>query len=211
MQTRPIPAPTGRTLAALVGLAGLAALAGLAGCGTVATASPGTPTATVTVTTTAAPTTTTPASTPPAATTPMTPSTPTLGPDGYGAVRLGMTAAQARSAGARVSDNGRGAACDGLRLPGTTASTGAVDGWVSRRVGVAMIGAPDAGTKTPEGIHAGSTRAEVETAYPDAKDSPDYWSVPVAGHPGASYWWNYDKHGRVDMLALVLDSQDCAN
>lgn len=42
---------------------------------------------------------------------------------------------------------------------------------------------------TPRGIHVGSTRAEVEAAYPEIQDSP-YW-----GEPGDYLWYNSGTEG----------------
>jgi len=186
-----------RRAAALAGIAGVIPL--LAACGTAADATAldaaTTPGA---VATTTGPTTATPRA------------ADRFGPDGYDGVELGTSAAQVRAAGSTVTDDGADAVCDGLRLRRDHLRAGEVSGFVSRRFGVALITAPNAAATTPEGIHDGSTRAEVRAAYPDAKRYPDFWSVAVPGRPGASYWWWY-ADGRLINLSLVLDVQDCAN
>ncbi|MCL2544065.1 MAG: hypothetical protein FWE71_16590 [Nocardioidaceae bacterium] len=133
-----------------------------------------------------------------------------FGPAGYRGVRLRMTRAQATAAGAHVDHDGKGAACDGFLLPRSKAPENAVDGWLSRKQGVAFIEAPDRTATTPEGLHEGATHAQARAAYPHARSYPDFWSVAVPGHPRESYWWNF-QHGRVVTLAIVLDTQDCVN
>lgn len=133
-----------------------------------------------------------------------------FGPTGYDGLRLGMRAAEIRKAGGTVRRDPRSAPCEAARLPGSTSNKAAVDGWVSKSVGLAYITTTDPSARTPEGIHVGSTRAEAEAAYPHAVKAVDFWSAPVPGHPGTSYWWGY-QHGKVAALTLVVDKDHCVN
>ncbi|GAB2975746.1 hypothetical protein [Nocardioides montaniterrae] len=133
-----------------------------------------------------------------------------FGPQGYAGVDIGMDAAAARGAGAKVGHL-KGESCAGLVLPGAKRLRHRVDGWVSAKVGVALITTTDRKAATPEGMRVGMTQAQVHAIYPTAQDQPDFWRVAVPGHPGLSYWWGYAEHARVGALTIVSDRQDCVN
>jgi len=133
----------------------------------------------------------------------------TFGATGYDGVRLGMSPAQARRAGATVTRLD-GESCSGVLLPDAKRAPHQVDGWLSRRHGVVLITTTDRSAATPEGLRVGMTPAQVRAVYPTARHNPDFWSVAVPGHPGESYWWGYQR-GAVGALTIVLDSQDCVN
>lgn len=134
----------------------------------------------------------------------------TFGPVGYAGVRLGMTAAQARAAGATFGTAGAAPGCRGFRLAHSAAAANEYDGWLSAKHGVVLIVSDVASAATPEGMRVGSTPAQVRAAYPDAEHAPDFWRAAVPGHAGTSYWWDY-AGGEVGALTLVRDDQDCVN
>lgn len=129
----------------------------------------------------------------------------TFGPEGYDGVRLGMRGAEVRAAGVVVRARG---GCADLVLPGVAAGVGG--GLLSSTVGVALITTTERHVVTPEGIHVGSTLAQVQAAYPHLHRAPDFWAVGVPGHPGTSYWLGF-RHGRLGGLTLVLDRQNCVS
>jgi hypothetical protein len=136
---------------------------------------------------------------------------PTLGPYGYGAVKLGMSAAKAKATGKVVLKKAAGAgSCSGWDLKAHPTGKDSVGLYISKKVGVAVIFAPR-GVKTPGGIGLGSTMTQVKKAYPGLKTSPGgipYVSVP--GNPKAYYAFLHSK-GKVRELAFGLDTQDCVN
>lgn len=143
-----------------------------------------------------------------------------LGPDGFGKIRLGMTAAEARATGQFVLLKGQGiGGCQvGTEVGMTSAKSGAI--WISDVYGVVKI-ATYAGVRTPEGIGLGSTTDEVEDTYPDthvelARDMSngrvqmdDHYRSSVPGNPRAAYRFFVDKNDKVDSILLTLANQDC--
>ncbi|TMR06577.1 hypothetical protein ETD86_52620 [Nonomuraea turkmeniaca] len=136
---------------------------------------------------------------------------PTLGPYGYGAIKLGMGLKQARGTGKIVRKAGGGAApCSGWDLKQYPTGKDRVGLYISKKRGVAVIFAQK-GIKTPEGIGIGSTMRQVKRAYPRLKTSASgfpYTSVPR--NPKAYYAFLASK-GKVRQLILALDTQDCVN
>jgi hypothetical protein len=130
-----------------------------------------------------------------------------LGPDGYGGIKLGATAAEVKAAGLEVS--GDDTPCLGsadLKGPKGYASL-----LISKKYGVYVISARDPET-TPEGIKLGSTLAEVKEAYPTMTDgfghpATDDTSTRVAPAAGKATYQMYIKNGKVDSLELRLT--DC--
>jgi RNA polymerase sigma-70 factor (sigma-E family) len=165
------------------------------------------------------PTATTPAPTPTVTVT--APALTTLGPLGYGPLVLGMTKAQARATGLTIGidtgPNACGGEGDGYLL-GTPDPPDAVSngGWLvfgdggsdgTSATGLAAIWALP-GMVTPEGIQLGSTRAEVEAAYPDWEPLPGEaegrGGADVPGNPAAFY--HIEIQGGV-VIGLSLDAQ----
>jgi hypothetical protein len=142
------------------------------------------------------------------------PSVAVLGPDGFGALKLGMTASQAMGTGlvSGFSDDPQ-AECRGILLKDVTSRQPAsVDGYLSAKHGVVSIVAPS-GVRTPEGIGVGSTTTAVKRAYPaidlnaTMDGGPD---VPVPSNEAAFYLIPYDPAtSRVTHLSLALKGQDC--
>ncbi|GAA3153114.1 hypothetical protein GCM10010466_50130 [Planomonospora alba] len=133
----------------------------------------------------------------------------TLGPFGYGGVRLGMSTGKARATGKIVRKPGTGP-CTGWDLKAHPTGRDEVGLYISRKRGVAMIFAPP-GVKTPQGIRIGSTAGQMIKAYPKLKQAASgYATVSVPGNPRASYYFLLS-HGEIYEIALALKNQDCAN
>ncbi|WP_084958704.1 hypothetical protein [Thermoactinospora rubra] len=137
---------------------------------------------------------------------------PTLGPYGYGKVKLGMSAKRARATGKVVLKMPAGeGSCSGWDLKAHPTGKNSVGLYISKKHGVAVIGAPE-GVKTPEGIGIGSTMKQVKKAYPKLKTSPG--GIPYVAVPGngkAYYAFFPSRKGVLKQLILGLDKQDCVN
>ncbi|MFE9204039.1 hypothetical protein [Micromonospora sp. NPDC007230] len=137
-----------------------------------------------------------------------------LGPDGLGALKLGMSKKEAVATG-MISNFGN---LDQQAFPACPARAevtgdGAVVLW-STRLGVATIEAPT-GVKTAEGIGVGSSRASVRQAYPSWRGidgTPPHDEgrglVPVPGNPDARYRIVV-QNGKVQSITLQFARQDC--
>ncbi|GAA2158937.1 hypothetical protein GCM10009727_70210 [Actinomadura napierensis] len=134
----------------------------------------------------------------------------TLGPLGYGTLRLGMKAGQLRGSGLLVGKvRGRAGGCDGYDLRTHRTPKGSAGVYYSARLGIATIFAVG-GMRTPQGIGVGSTLAQVKQAYPRLATGVNGSSAPVSGNPHAVYSLLL-KGGRVTSLALDLAGQTCHN
>ncbi|HET8602845.1 MAG TPA: hypothetical protein VFM09_02885 [Marmoricola sp.] len=132
-----------------------------------------------------------------------------LGPDGYRGLRLGMDAAQVRATGDATVPRVPASGCAGIRLTDRPRRPHRVDGYLSARYGLVAVYARS-DMATPEGIHPGSTFAQVRKAYPDGKLSVDgYWIVPL-GH-GTAYEFGIGGHHAVGEMAVMRLRQDCFN
>ncbi len=133
-----------------------------------------------------------------------------LGPEGYGDVRLGMSADDAERTGlVTVQRAAPAAACETLvYVDHPPAGDAEVSGFVSRKHGVAALFAAP-GMETPEGIGLGDSLADVETAYPDLVDTVNAQLAPLPGEPARAYHFGVDRTGVVVELSLQLDVQDC--
>ncbi|MEV0970638.1 hypothetical protein [Microtetraspora glauca] len=135
--------------------------------------------------------------------------TGTLGPYGYGGVKLGMSAKQARAT-KKIVSKASWSPCTGWDLKAHPTGRDEVGLYISKRRGVAMIFAPK-GVMTPQGIGIGSTEAELKDAYPKLKQSASgYPVVTVPGNRKASYRFLLSR-GRIYEMALALNNQDCTN
>lgn len=150
-----------------------------------------------------------------------TPITGTLGPDGYGALALGMTTREAKATG-EVELNPRngvgndidpfgGADCRSFNLVNHPPAPDRESGAISPELGVALIDGD--GLETPEGIHAGSKLHEVRTTYPGTYQGRDSysWYAPVPGHPDSRYHFFTYSDGTVYQLSLVDERQNCVD
>ncbi len=132
-----------------------------------------------------------------------------LGPYGYGAVKLGMSAKQAQKTGKIVKKLG-GEGCTGWDLKAHRTPKDRVGLFISKKLGVAAIFAFK-GARTPEGIGLGSTMKQLKKAYPHIETPAG--GFPVAAVPGnrkAAYYFLLS-HGKVYEMALTLKNQDCFN
>lgn len=135
---------------------------------------------------------------------------PTLGPHGYGSVKLGMTTKQAVATGKVVKKLPGGGGCSGWDLKEFRTPKDAVGVYISPRVGLAAIFASK-GMKTPEGIRLGSTAKQVKAAYPKIKkDFHGYYVVTVPGNKKAYYTFGVTR-GKVTEYGIALKKQDCFN
>ncbi|KAA8885391.1 hypothetical protein F3087_27460 [Nocardia colli] len=104
-----------------------------------------------------------------------------LGPVGYDGIDLGMTVAQARNSGKIAGIEGSD---EGLGCRSFTTRAG-WSGYINEGKVVSII--PETVPRTPEGITAGSTAADVRAAYPDLKLGVNWSSATVPGHPANRY------------------------
>ncbi|GLV52680.1 hypothetical protein TBS_32440 [Thermobispora bispora] len=134
---------------------------------------------------------------------------PTLGPYGYGTLKLGMSLKQARATGLLVQKfPGRGGGCSGWDLKKFRTPKNKAGVWISPRVGVAAIYAGK-GMKTPRGIRLGSTFRQLKVAYPGIKkDMYGLYRVRVPGNSKAQYAFEV-KRGKVTEFGILLRNQDC--
>jgi hypothetical protein len=137
-----------------------------------------------------------------------------LGPDGLGALKLGMTRQQAQATGLVFpfeNDPNSNACLWRTRLRSAPSGRGVV--FHSERLGVATIaGYP--GVKTPQGIGVGSSLADVRRAYPDWHDitgDGDNSGRGPAKVPGSSRarYRIVTNNGAVIELNLQYADQDC--
>jgi hypothetical protein len=135
----------------------------------------------------------------------------TLGPSGYGKVRLGTSAKNAKATGKVVLKMPAGeGACSGWDLTAHRTGKNSVGLYISKKRGVAVIFAPK-GVETPEGIGIGSTMKQVKKAYPGLRTAVSAPYVSVPGNSKAYYAFFAGKKGVIEELALGLDTQDCVN
>ncbi|MBN6057743.1 hypothetical protein JYK22_37820, partial [Nonomuraea sp. RK-328] len=134
----------------------------------------------------------------------------TLGPSGYGRIKLGMSEAQARATGLIVRKKIKvPTACATYDLKAHRYEGDRAGLFVSKKQGVVTISGPGS-AKTPQGIGRGSTPAQVKAAYPKLKQSALYGTpiAPVPGNPKAIYVFLMSKRMVVGVV-LVLAAQDC--
>ncbi|MGY2129345.1 hypothetical protein [Blastococcus sp. SYSU DS0617] len=137
-------------------------------------------------------------------------STPVLGPDGFGALKLGMDRDQAEASGV-VEPFVDEPVSDRCLWRSALSGAPADEGWVfhSETLGIAAIDAPT-GVQTVEGIGIGSPTAAVDAAYPDWDPSDHVMRgyAPVPGNDKAVYRIAFSD-GAVTDLALQFIDQDC--
>src|SRR5882757_4871978 len=110
-----------------------------------------------------------------------------LGPNGYGAISVGMSVARAKATGKVGSPVGGTDLCRGYNW---AYSSGPVL-IMSTKYGVYSVPGTAPGAHTPEGIKVGSTEDEVRAAYPDAVSGPHNTviqdTVPTKKNPANQY------------------------
>lgn len=133
----------------------------------------------------------------------------TIGPFGYGSLKLGMSAAQAKATGKIVRKTiNAPTKCSTWDLKKHRYGGDRAGLFISRKQGVATISAPG-NVKTPQGIGRGSTPAQLTTAYPNLKQDALYGTfATVPGNPKASYVFLVSKN-MVIGVTLILTAQDC--
>ncbi|GAA1550271.1 hypothetical protein GCM10009827_083640 [Dactylosporangium maewongense] len=156
----------------------------------------------------ASPTTQAPSSTPAATKTSATTTTLVLGPQGYGALRLGMTREQALATGV-VAPFETGTGCTTTEVRGAPKG-----GWVmfSPTLGLTAIDAWST-LRTKEGVHIGMSGDEMRRIYPnwtivDGANGNGRGYVKVPGNDKASYRITV-YNDKVDELTLQLGNQNC--
>lgn len=135
---------------------------------------------------------------------PQTRSSGVLGPDGYGALKIGMSFDDALATGLLVTSAKPPVGCGTYDL---AEGTGAVDSVrISEKAGVNQIWAT--GASTPEGIGVGSTEEAVKKTYPSAAQN-QYGQYVVPSAPGVTY--DLAVHtGTVNQFHLTSENQDCS-
>ncbi|SEH01149.1 hypothetical protein SAMN05444920_11979 [Nonomuraea solani] len=128
----------------------------------------------------------------------------TLGPYGYGGVKLGMTTAQAKATGKLVREFG--GYCSRYHYKADKKASL----FLSKKRGVAVIFAPP-GARTPKGIAVGATLSQVKKAYPGVKKEISGYYATVPGNRKAFFYFGVNQRNKVEELALGLKTQDCVN
>jgi hypothetical protein len=136
-----------------------------------------------------------------------------LGPDGYGSLVLGMSVADAETTGLMTPMGQQQTGCDSsTKLTGTPAGATDQQGvlFFSDNLGLAAIDAYP-GIATPEGIAIGSTKQQVQAAYPDWKTFPETGGRGYAKASATSVYRIVvaPASGTVTELTLQLTNQDC--
>jgi len=120
--------------------------------------------------------------------------------DGIGPLRLGMTADEARAAGAQVR-HGNGCLTLEMFLAGSR-----ITGDIDPDLGISMLYGD--GAVTPQGIGPGSTLAEVRGAFAHLTGDETFMTSPVSDE--AAYWMWFGDHN-LDTLMLVVHRQNCSS
>ncbi|MQY04573.1 hypothetical protein [Actinomadura macrotermitis] len=138
------------------------------------------------------------------------PTATALGPDGYGALKLGMSLDQAKATGLITVKKAAGG-CTAFDLKAAPPAKGAVGGYVSAKLGVSSIFSTEE-MRTPQGIGNGSTLAELKQAFPKVAKKANVMAAKVPDNPKAEYDFVLGEGGKtVDQVALVLPGQTCHN
>lgn len=132
-----------------------------------------------------------------------------LGPDGYGAIKVGMSVADAKATGKVGTPVGGNDLCRGYNWAYS-------DGPVlimSTRYGVYSVPGTAPGAHTPEGVKVGSTPQEILAAYPDAvaghRNTVDTYTVPTKKNPATQYTFGVRDGHVVGMAVQSVDPHDC--
>lgn len=129
-----------------------------------------------------------------------------LGRDAYGSFTLGMSKDAALATGQLAGRHNDGTGCRSY----TMTSGGTVV--ISDRLGVARIEGSQS-ARTPEGIRAGSTVAQVQAKYPTATAYRAGLSTAVPGTTNAIYEFlttGSQPDNKVEAIRITLVAYDCA-
>lgn len=127
-----------------------------------------------------------------------------LGPQGYGALKLGMSLKAARKAGLVTKlTKAQGPSCGSFTMKKTKASV-----YYEKKRGVTAIFAAKS-TRTPRGIKIGDRLKKVKKAYPGLKAGPNTHYVRVPGNRKADYIFLFDSADRLYELTLALRPVRC--
>lgn len=138
---------------------------------------------------------------------------PAVDAQGFGPLKLGMTQQQALATGLiGPFDPAPGdAGCVTARFKDNRGDDETY-AMFSRKLGIAAIQGP-LGTRTPEGIGAGATSADLIRTYPGNKqeDLDNYGRAEVtpAGNPKARYRIEIGQDKKVAHIAVQFADQDC--
>lgn len=121
-----------------------------------------------------------------------------LGPTGYSKLVLGMSFADAKKTGLLADAGTASTGCADYTL--AEGAAGIHDVTISDARGIVSFEA--SGARTPQRIGVGSTRDELEAAYPGASRTGDEYSAP-AGSGDGSYLFQVDDRDLVTGLLLV--------
>lgn len=136
---------------------------------------------------------------------------PTLGPHGYGSLKLGMSLKQAKATGTIVRKKSvKEGRCTGWDLKKFPTAKDEANVYISSKRGVAAIFAGKK-VKTPQGIKIGATYKQVKAAYPRMKKWADgVWTAKVPGNKKAHYTFYFDEfNNKVVAFGILLNKQDC--
>jgi hypothetical protein len=129
---------------------------------------------------------------------------PLLAADGFGKLKLGMSATEVTAQAVTLDETQAGASCTVYKALGSGIPVSA-SVVISKAAGLVVV-TPDVAAHTAEGIGAGSTREQVLAAYPTAKDEPGGVVAPVTA---AEYHFTLGDTGVVRTSLMSVD-QDCA-
>ncbi|QKV76979.1 hypothetical protein [Amycolatopsis sp. Hca4] len=130
---------------------------------------------------------------------------PLLAADGFGKLKLGMSEADVAAQTITLTDAQAGAGCTVYKAEGSglPASASVV---ISKTSGLVAV-TPDVAVHTAEGIGAGSTKDQVLTVYPAAKEEAGGVVAPAGA--AAEYRFRLGETGVVQ-TSLTSVTQDCA-
>lgn len=136
-----------------------------------------------------------------------------FGPDGYLALRLGMTAEQAEATGLitpnvqPISSKG----CKGYDYKGTPKEAARYAVVISPTYGLVRLANGPLRPLTTEGLILGSSETDMKKAYPTSAGTHGAvgeWVTQVPGNADKRYWFLV-RDGKVSEMRLELATQDC--
>jgi hypothetical protein len=135
------------------------------------------------------------------------PVTPESQPGKYGSLALGMSEADALKSGSLVEPGSSADPENKCKAYATKSVPDANAVIISPAVGIVRITLPNY-AKTQKNVGAGSTAAEVKTAYPSATQSGSNLTVPMTAAPKWTYVFETDG-ATVTTVLMRLDANDC--